>query len=41
MGTGSPGAEGSEAAAAGAGSVLEGSARVDGSGAAVAMLGSS
>jgi hypothetical protein len=40
MGAGPPGAEGSEVAAVGAGSALEGSARVAGSGAAVAAPGS-
>jgi hypothetical protein len=41
VGAGSPGADGSEAAAAGAGSAPEGSVQVDDSGAAVAVLGSS
>jgi hypothetical protein len=41
MGAGSPGANGSEAGAAGAGSAPEGSVRVNDSGAAVAVSGSS
>jgi hypothetical protein len=41
VGTGPPGAEGSEAAAVEAGSAPKGSARIDGSGAAAAVPGSS